>query len=234
MMHLPQLGIGTRWTPHVERCAREYVPFDPRPVTIPGPGRSTAHPRQAVSESTNVQPHPYLPWRRVTARHERQLLPTSNTDRWTAFLFTLSPTRLRTLGCISTPCHSRAINGGIHGTLRAARDRESRSAPSTHPCVRTVPKLTVRVRFPSPVPNAKSVAAEANQAPFTRWASLGPLTRWVVRQGSSVWAVLWADPFTCPSVALQTSWPTGNPPLGSVSAHREVRSSPRALVLVDP
>jgi hypothetical protein len=132
--HAPnRLRNGSRLTPHVERCARGHVPFEPRPVTIPGPGRSTAHPRQAVNESTNGQPHPYLRWRRATSGHERALQPTSNRDRWTALLFNLSPTRLRTLRCIWTPCHSRAINGGVHGTLQAARDRESRSAPSTHP-----------------------------------------------------------------------------------------------------
>ena len=60
------------------------------------------------------------------------------------------------------PCHTRAITAGIQGTLQAARDRETRREPSTYPCVRAVPKLTVRVRFPSPAPHTKSVATEAN------------------------------------------------------------------------
>src|SRR5450759_6001237 len=54
-------------------------------------------------------------------------------------------------------CHTRAITAGIQGTLQAARDRETRREPSTYPCVRAVPKLTVRVRFPSPAPHTKSV-----------------------------------------------------------------------------
>src|ERR1017187_8599048 len=43
------------------------------------------------------------------------------------------------------------------GSLRAARDRETRSEPGRYPYVRAVPKLTVRVRFPLPAPHAKSV-----------------------------------------------------------------------------
>jgi hypothetical protein len=35
-----------------------------------------------------------------------------------------------------------------------------------HSGIRTLPKLTVRVRFPSPAPHAKSVAIHMNWAPF--------------------------------------------------------------------
>ena len=42
---------------------------------------------------------------------------------------------------------SRAITAGIQGTLQAARDRETGRGPSTCPCARAVPKLTVRVVF---------------------------------------------------------------------------------------
>ena len=62
----------------------------------------------------------------------------------------------------SHSCHSRAITAGIQGTLQAARDRETRREPSTYPWVRALPKLTVRVRFPSPAPHAKNVAAESS------------------------------------------------------------------------
>jgi hypothetical protein len=51
----------------------------------------------------------------------------------------------------------RAIKAGIQGTLQAAGDREASREPSACPWVRAVPKLMVRVRFPSPAPHAKAL-----------------------------------------------------------------------------
>ena len=65
----------------------------------------------------------------------------------------------------SHSCHWRAFTAGVQRTLQTARDRETRREPSTCPCVQAVPKLTVRVRFPSPAPHAKSVAGQSNRAP---------------------------------------------------------------------
>jgi|GEM_PF-5886622 hypothetical protein len=46
-------------------------------------------------------------------------------------------------GSVPFACHY----AGIQGTLRAARDRETRREPSTYPCFRAAPKLTARGRL---------------------------------------------------------------------------------------
>jgi hypothetical protein len=76
--------------------------------------------------------------------------------------FTANPLSFARAAPPPAPCHPRAITAGPQETSEAARDRETRSEAGTWPRVRAVPKLTVRVRFPSPAPHAKSVAGQGN------------------------------------------------------------------------
>ncbi len=62
--------------------------------------------------------------------------------------------------CVSrpSPCHSRAINRGQQGSIEAAPVPAEQGSGTLAARRCTVPKLTVRVRFPSPAPqrNARS------------------------------------------------------------------------------
>jgi len=61
-------------------------------------------------------------------------------------------------------------------------------------CPCRIPKLTVRVRFPSPAPDAKNVAIHTNWAPFPVWigacrhqdSALVPLPRAITQAGGTV------------------------------------------------
>src|SRR5450759_1934926 len=64
------------------------------------------------------------------------------------------------------PCPRRAQTAGdsrpIAGSSGCPRPAQSSGPPRWIARIKLVPKLTVRVRFPSPAPHAKSVAAQAN------------------------------------------------------------------------
>jgi hypothetical protein len=64
------------------------------------------------------------------------------------------------------PCPRRAQTAGdsrpIAGSGGCPRPAQSSGPPRWIARIKLVPKLTVRVRFPSPAPHAKSVAAQAN------------------------------------------------------------------------
>ncbi len=71
------------------------------------------------------------------------------------------------------PCPRRAQTAGdsrpIAGSSGWPRPAQSSGPPRWIARIKLVPKLTVRVRFPSPAPNAKSVAIHTNWTPFSIW-----------------------------------------------------------------
>jgi len=71
------------------------------------------------------------------------------------------------------PCPRRAQTAGdsrpIAGSSGCPRPAQSSGPPRWIAHTKLVPKLTVRVRFPSPAPNTNTVAAQLNRVQFSRW-----------------------------------------------------------------
>src|SRR5450756_1364087 len=71
------------------------------------------------------------------------------------------------------PCPRRAQTAGdsrpIAGSSGCPRPAQSSGPPRWIARIKLVPKLTVRVRFPSPAPYANSVAAPVNRFQSSRW-----------------------------------------------------------------
>jgi hypothetical protein len=96
------------------------------------------------------------------------------------------------------PCPRRAQTAGdsrpIAGSSGCPRPAQSSGPPRWIARIKLVPKLTVRVRFPSPAPNAKSVAIHTNWTPFPIWmgtrrhqkSALVPLPRAISQAGRTV------------------------------------------------
>ena len=74
------------------------------------------------------------------------------------------------------PCPRRAQTAGdsrpIAGSSGWPRPAQSSGPPRWIARIKLVPKLTVRVRFPSPAPHAKSVAIHTNWAPSPIWIGI--------------------------------------------------------------
>jgi hypothetical protein len=101
------------------------------------------------------------------------------------------------------PCPRRAQTAGdsrpIAGSSGCPRPAQSSGPPRWIARTKLVPKLTVRVRFPSPAPHAKSVAAHTNRA------KIQPL-------GSSVRSMRF-HPLAIDSRSSRRDQPTRGPPI---------------------
>src|SRR6266511_2373146 len=89
--------------------------------------------------------------------------PTSATSKIDSHLFGTCPLRARSRGFPESAA-------GTHGQTRL--DLRSHDDAEHGPIDKSVPKLTVRVRFPSPAPELKSF--ELSLGPGTGWAPASP------------------------------------------------------------
>src|SRR5665811_2143202 len=86
-----------------------------------------------------------------------------------------------------------ACNKPVSTLITHDHVRSAHGAWMAGPC--RIPKLTVRVRFPSPAPHAKNVAIHTNWAPFSFWngarrhqkSALVPLPRAISHLGECPW-----------------------------------------------
>ena len=170
-------------TQQAKHCPQESMSRKTRPLKIPARGAPYAHmvtcPSSLGSESASAKepthPAPRYPslklgpelgievagsalFKELTSARSAVTLVAGGCHQ----LFTPTPRFNRVL----VPCPRRARTAGdsrsVGGSSGCPLPAQSCGPPRWIACIKLVPKLTVRVRFPSPAPHAKNVAAQAN------------------------------------------------------------------------
>ena len=137
---------------HLHRCLVKPTPF-----------RSSRHclrlvwSAQGTSQETLSSGFVRLRWRRSCAWFPGLRAPNRGVP---------ASARVGSAGEPREPGHTRATSPGRQGSREASRGRQYCCRTRKYGRIRTLPKLTVRVRFPSPAPHAKNVAAQGNSTEF--------------------------------------------------------------------